>query len=263
MDLKEKIVHAWDISAEGYSKRVVPSDFVSPGKEIWTDLLLSAAPVDRKMDILDVGTGPGVFAVLLTLEGHHVTGIDISEKMLDEARENAARYGASPEFIRMDTEDLSFPDESFDMIVSRNVVWIMQDPEAVYRKWLRLLKPGGRIVVFDTGHGKTDFLTQFDHNNEQFIEDYKRRFGKEPAISFDRGRYEEARGWKRELKLTYVERPQWDVDTLEKLGYSNVRWTDVTDAASYTEELKYENRNRLFFRLVADRPVSGENNTGE
>ena len=263
MNLKEKIIHAWNISAEGYSKKVVPSDFVSPGKEIWTDLLLSVAPAKGKMDILDVGTGPGVFATLLALEGHHVIGIDISEKMLEEARENSARYGASPEYIRMDTEDLSFPERSFDMIVSRNVVWIMQDPEAVYRKWLQILKPGGRIVVFDTGHGRTDFLTQFDHNNEKFIEDYKRRFGKEPPISFDRGRYEEARGWKRELKLTYAERPLWDVETLKKTGYINVHWTDVTSRASYTEELKFANKDRLFFRLCADRPVSGEEGPGE
>lgn len=256
MNLKEKIIHAWDISAEGYSKKIVPSDFVSPGKEIWTELLLSAAPVTGEMDILDVGTGPGVFAILLSLAGHHVTGIDISEKMLTEARENAARYGASPEYILMDSEDLTFPDRSFDMIVSRNVVWIMEEPEKVYRRWLQILKPGGRIVVFDTGHGKNDFLTGFDHNNEEYIENYIRQFGKEPPISFDRGRYEEARGWKRDLKLTYAERPQWDVDTLKKTGYTNVCWTDVTDRTSYTEELKYENKNRLFFRLCADRPVT-------
>lgn len=255
MNLKDKIIHAWDISAEGYSSKIVPLDFVSPGKEIWTDLILSAAPVSGKMDILDVGTGPGVFATLMTLAGHHAVGIDISDKMLEEARENSARFGAHPEYIRMDSENLSFPDASFDMIISRNVVWIMEDPEAVYRRWLRILKPGGRVVVFDTGHGKSDFLTKFDHNNEEYIEDYIRQFGKEPPISFDRGKYEEARGWKRDLKLTYEERPQWDVDTMKALGYCNITWTDVTDEASYTEELKFENKGRLFFRLLADRPL--------
>ena len=51
--------------------------------------MLSVAPADGRMDILDVGSGLGVFATLLALEGHHVIGIDISEKMLDEARANS------------------------------------------------------------------------------------------------------------------------------------------------------------------------------
>jgi len=42
----------------------------------------------------------------------------------------------------------------------------------------------------------------------------------------------------------------WDVDTLEKIGYINVHWSDVTDMASYTEELKYANKDRLFSASV-------------
>ncbi len=94
MDLHDKIVHGWDISAEGYSKRVVQDDFISPGKEIWTDLILSKAPIEGKMKILDVGTGPGVFTTILSLAGHDLTGIDISEKMLEQARENSVRSPA-------------------------------------------------------------------------------------------------------------------------------------------------------------------------
>ncbi|MBQ7173928.1 MAG: class I SAM-dependent methyltransferase [Lachnospiraceae bacterium] len=256
MDLKERIKHGWEISAEGYSKKVVPLDFVSPGREIWTDLILEKAPRNEKMQILDVGTGPGVFATLLSLAGHDVTGIDISPRMLEEARSNSAMYNTAPCYLLMDSEQLDFPDNSFDMIVSRNVVWIMQDPEAVYQKWLDILKPGGRIVVFDSGHGKDDFLTAFDHNNEEYIRDYKERFGKEPSISFDRGRYEEARGFKRDLKLTYEERPKWDVETLAKLGYRNIEWENVAFRAAYTEELKYSYKDRLFFRLCADKATN-------
>lgn len=80
-------------------------------------------------------------------------------------------------------------------------------PGEVYASWLRILKPGGRIVVFDSGHNKDNFLTKFDHNNEAYREEYRQKFGREPAVSFEQGQYEAARGWKRELKLTYESRP--------------------------------------------------------
>lgn len=252
MELKEKIVNGWEISAEGYTN-VVQDDFSSPGREIWTELILSKAPCEGKMKILDVGTGPGVFATLLSVAGHDVTGIDVSPKMLEQARANSAKYGANPEFLLMDSQSMVFSDNTFDMIVSRNVVWIMEHPEEVYASWLRALKPGGRIIVFDTGHDKNNFLTEFDHNNEEYVKNYEKQFGTAPRISFEPGRYEEARGWKRELKLTYEQRPQWDVATMKCLGYVNVDWDNVAEKTSYTEELRFQNKDSIFFRLWGDK----------
>lgn len=151
-----KITNGWEISAKGYSN-IVQDDFHSPRREIWTDLILSGAPQKGPMEILDVGTGPGVFATILSLAGHHLTGIDISPKMLEQAKANSARYGVSPTYLLMNSQELTFAENSFDMIVSRDVVWIMEHPEEVYASWLRILKPGGRIVVFDSGHNKDNF----------------------------------------------------------------------------------------------------------
>ena len=258
MDLKEKIVHGWNISAEGYSSKVVRSDFVSPDREMWTDLILSKAPRSGRLNILDIGTGPGVFATILNLAGHETTGIDISPNMLIEAKKNAAKYNASPRFLLMDCEEPEFDADTFDMIVSRNVVWIMEEPEKAYRNWLRILKPGGRLVVFDGGHEKDNFLTTFDHDNEKYIAEYKKQFGVEPPISFPKGKYEEARGWKRELPLTYEKRPEWDVLTAERTGYRNVEWVDVTRQTVCPDELKFEYKDRIFFRLCADKPAESE-----
>lgn len=254
MNLQEKIKNGWNISAEGYSKRIVQDDFIPPGRDIWTDLVLSKAPKQGTMDILDVGTGPGVFTTILTLAGHHLTGIDISPNMLEQAVQNSARFKVSPEYLLMDSQNVTFEENSFDMVISRNVVWIMEFPRQAYQNWLRILRPGGRLVVFDTGHGSEDFLTQFDHNHQAYIADYKHKFGVDPPLSFEPGQYEAARGWKRELKLSHESRPQWDAAALKQLGYENITWDDVAQQASYTEALKYENRNRIFFRLCADKP---------
>lgn len=250
MNLQEKITNGWEISAKGYSN-IVQDDFHSPGREIWTDEILSRAPQKGPMEILDVGTGPGVFATILSLAGHHLTGIDISPKMLEQAKANSARYGVSPTYLLMNSQELTFAENSFDMIVSRDVVWIMEHPEEVYASWLRILKPGGRIVVFDSGHNKDDFLTKFDHNNEAYREEYRQKFGREPAVSFEQGQYEAARGWKRELKLTYESRPEWDVAALERLGYKNVCWENVMPQISYSEELRFQNEGKVYFRLCA------------
>lgn len=254
MDLKAKIIHGWDISAKGYSENVVQDDFVEPGRSIWTDLIIDIAPREGSLKILDVGTGPGVFATILTLAGHNVTAIDVSHAMLEEARKNSARYGVAPEYLIMDSENLTFTENTFDMIVSRNVVWIMQEPEKAYASWLKALKPGGRIVVFDTAHGKKNFLTAFDEDTTKFVEDYKREFGVEPPMSFDPKRYEEARGWKRDLPLSYEARPEWDIEALTRLGYENIYWDDVSEITNYTKELVFQNADQVYFRLIADKP---------
>ena len=255
MVLAEKIVKAWDLSAKGYSKKCVIDDFVSPGKDTWTEILTSLVPRDGNLNILDVGTGPGVFATLLSLAGHNVTGIDISEEMIKEARENAARCGANPTFTIMDSQNITFEAESFDMIVSRNVMWIMEEPEKTYANWLRILKPGGRVVVFDGGHparSKEDFVPDHGFDRE---EEYERRFGEPMPLSFEKNQWEIARGWKRELPLTYVARPEWDIDAMKRVGYVNVKWEDVNDKTNYNEKLEFLNKGRVFMCIQGDKPA--------
>lgn len=252
MSLEEKIKNGWDISAEAYSEKIVKNDFIMPGRGVWTDLILSKAPREGKLKILDVGTGPGVFATILSLAGHDVTAIDISPKMLEQAQMNASEHGASPKFLVMNSQDITFEDNSFDMIVSRYVVWAMEYPERAYASWLRVLKPGGRVVVFDAGHPKRTQDEIPVQPSEEKRKAYFEKFGEEIPISYTN--YEEARGWKRELKLPYEARPDWDIGTMLKLGYINVHFDDIGDKARYTEKQKFLDNGELFFRLCGDKP---------
>ena len=92
-----------------------------------------------------VGTGPGFFAINLALAGHEVTAVDVTEHMIWHARQNAESYGANVTFLVQRGEFLPFEDGSFDLIVSRNVIWNLEYPEeaAAYtaassasREWL-------------------------------------------------------------------------------------------------------------------------------
>jgi len=69
--------------------------------------------------------------------------------MLAHARENAAHFGASPVLMRGDVGKLPFEDESFDLVISRNVTHIIREHLKVYAQWLRVLKPGGVLLIFD------------------------------------------------------------------------------------------------------------------
>lgn len=137
----------WE-NGDGYNC-YISSEFASFRKEAWKKQLLQHFDGKKNQKVLDIGTGPGFFACILSEEGQQVTAIDRSEGMLSHARNNAKHLGVNPEFLAMDVNQLEFEEESFDVIVSRNVTWTLEHPEKVYTEWKRLLKPGGKILIYD------------------------------------------------------------------------------------------------------------------
>ena len=101
------------------------------------------------MDILDVGTGTGFFAILLAEKGHRVEGIDLTPAMLEEARRLAKQRNLDITFREMDAQNLAYPDGTFDVVISRNLTWTLPAPERAYASWFRVLKPGGVLLNFD------------------------------------------------------------------------------------------------------------------
>ena len=109
-------------------------------------------PEGRSLDILDVGTGTGFFAVLLAQQGHRVEGIDLTPAMLEEARTLAKQRNLDITFREMDAQNLAYPDGTFDVVISRNLTWTLPDPERAYASWFRVLKPGGVLLNFDADY---------------------------------------------------------------------------------------------------------------
>ena len=106
-------------------------------------------PEGGSLDILDVGTGTGFFAILLAEKGHRVEGIDLTPAMLEEARTLAKQRNLDITFREMDAQNLAYPDGTFDVVISRNLTWTLPDPESAYAEWFRVLKPGGVLLNFD------------------------------------------------------------------------------------------------------------------
>ena len=92
---------------------------------------------------------PGFSALELAARGHRVTGIDFAPAMVARARDKAAAQGLAVRFEQGDAEQPAYPDGSFDLVISRHVLWTLPHPEAALDEWLRVLRPGGRLAIID------------------------------------------------------------------------------------------------------------------
>jgi ubiquinone/menaquinone biosynthesis C-methylase UbiE len=81
--------------------------------------------------------------------GHHIVGIDISPKMLERARLKVGEYQGQIELDAMDVTALDFPDASFDTVATVCTFCSVPKPVAGLSELRRVLKPGGRILMFE------------------------------------------------------------------------------------------------------------------
>ena len=99
--------------------------------------------------VLELGAGTGQMTAVLLALGCQVTAVDLCQAMIDKAAAKHRTAGARVSFHLGDAENTMMPDEGFDLVVSRHLVWTLLDPEAALADWCRALKPGGRVVIVD------------------------------------------------------------------------------------------------------------------
>lgn len=190
-------------------------DYMSSMRTTYEDFLSELLPEHKNsIQALDVGTGAGFFALILKKLGCKVTAVDFSAEMLEQARKNAREKGL-PDIVfrQMDAQNLTFADNSFDFIVTRNVTWIVEDARRVYYHIHRVLKPGGILVNLDANYGKV------------FQESEQR--GEAPTHPTQtREQLRERNDLAKACAITQEKRPAWDVEVLIDLGVSKL-WVDL------------------------------------
>lgn len=98
--------------------------------------------------VLIVGAGTGEDLRYMP-EGVEVTAIDITPAMVEQIRCKAVALDQTVTALVMDGQSLTFPSEQFDAVVLNLIIAVIPDPNACMREAARVLKPNGRIVVFD------------------------------------------------------------------------------------------------------------------
>lgn len=167
--------------------------------------------------LLDVGTGPGFFAIILAELGYQVTAVDYTEAMLNQARKNAGPLASIIDFRRMDAEQLTFPDGAFDVIVSRNLTWNLPSPAKAYSQWTRVLKENGLLLNFDANWYRYLFNAQA---NALHLEDRKNVRENNAADDTAGTDVDAMEAIARQAPLSARRRPAWDIHVLHGLGMS-------------------------------------------
>lgn len=115
----------------------------------WRNRALKVLKQVNPKEVLDVATGTGDLAILIAkkIEGSHVTGIDISEGMMEIGRKKA--QGLNIDFEKEDCSALSYPDNTFDAVTAAFGIRNFQDLEQGLSEMCRVLKPGGTFCVLE------------------------------------------------------------------------------------------------------------------
>lgn len=143
----------WDEQAERFDEE--PDHGLRDGdvRRAWRDLLLpllSSRPDSAAgLDVADLGCGTGTLSVLLAEHGHRVVGVDLSGSMVAAATEKARAAGVVAVFEQGDVSRPGLEAASVDLVLSRHVLWAMPDPAAALRRWVRLVRPGGLLLLVE------------------------------------------------------------------------------------------------------------------
>jgi len=103
--------------------------------------------------VLDVGTGTGSLAIGFAkgIPGVEVVGLDLSDVVLELARDNAQKSGVSlrVSFKKGDAEDMPFEDDTFDLAISSDTLHLAKNPVRMFNEIHRVIKPQGRFFISD------------------------------------------------------------------------------------------------------------------
>lgn len=152
-DLHDTIRDYWDRDSATYDRS--PGHAVTDPVEAaaWREALRTALP-SPPASVLDVGAGTGALALLVAELGYGVTALDLSEGMLERAREKATARGLDLGFVVGSAAEP--PAGPFDAVLERHVLWTLPDPAAALAAWHRVTAPGGRLVLLEAIWGRED-----------------------------------------------------------------------------------------------------------
>ena len=143
---------------EQFTKQAVPfSQMPHHNDEDTNQLVIQTAGIGVDDTVLDVACGPGLITCAVAGVARHVTGIDITPAMIDEARKRQQSMGLTNMAWKIgDVLPLPFPGSSFSAVITRYSFHHFLDQEAVLTEMVRVCQPGGRVAVVDVFMSTTE-----------------------------------------------------------------------------------------------------------
>ncbi|MGX1881878.1 methyltransferase domain-containing protein [Streptomyces sp. NPDC055287] len=139
----------WDATADDFDQEPDHGLLDPAVREAWTARMRTWLPAGgQPAEVLDLGCGTGSLALLAAEQGHRVTGVDRSPRMVDLARIKLAGV-TEAEVLVGDAFEPPVGDRTFDVVMARHVLWLLPDAGAALRHWCALLKPGGRLLLVE------------------------------------------------------------------------------------------------------------------
>ena len=141
-------------------------EILHPGGYELTKRTAEMCELKKGMSVLDVSSGRGTQSVFYAKTfGVNVTGLDISQEMVDTAIQRAEEQGLKEQikFVLGDSQNLPFEDNTFDVVINECAVGIPDNSQKVLNEMLRVVKPNGAVAIHESTWRKS--LTQ-SHKNE-------------------------------------------------------------------------------------------------
>ena len=126
-----------------YDKFFNSGKFLEARKQVFREGVFEG----EHQSVLFVGVGTGADLELIDTNKFDITAIDYSDAMLNKAR--AKFKNSSITFLKMDAQNMELPENQFDLVVASLILSVIPDEDRCLKEIIRVLKPNGKILIFD------------------------------------------------------------------------------------------------------------------
>jgi ubiquinone/menaquinone biosynthesis C-methylase UbiE len=158
MDEQRKLI------LDQFSRQAVPfSEMHARDDAEIHQLLINTAGITGADEVLDVACGPGLVACEVAKVARHVTGIDLTPAMIDQARARQRSLAlGNLTWVVGDAQPLPFSAGSFSRVITRYSFHHFTDPQGVFAEMIRVCRPGGRVTVCDVFTNSQEQAERYD-----------------------------------------------------------------------------------------------------